>query len=331
MRALARLTHAADVMGDNEYLYAMSPAQLVYATEHFALGRSNCPAGHPHFGLQSEPQTAFCIAFHRTCVRLRVGAAKPQTTTPNNVSLLNPGDSYSREAIGAAGDDREWIAMSPQFLRRVITGLPEVDPLAPRSAFRRSFAPVSASNWVDWRRLLLRAPGMSRRDLETALIELVRNIVSRALDFWCRADQRHRSSRPSCHDSRARMVEGAMTILVREFRSAHPLTALARQLDCSLAHLSRAFQEATGLSLCAYRNELRLRNAMLLLEQSDCDVREIASYVGASSPSHFTQAFAQRFHLSPSKYREHCKADNAPIRPRPSYFASDAVQTMLSQ
>jgi len=317
-------------MGDNEYLYGMSPAQLVFATDRFALGRSNCPVDHPHFGLTSEPQTAFYLAFHRSSVRLRIGASRAETVTPNNVTLLNPGQSYAREATGTADDERDFIALSPFFLRRVIAGLPELESVSPRFAFRRPFAPVSSEDWLDLRRLFLKAPVLNRGEVEAALTGLVRKVITVAQEFWRGADRRRKSSRPSCHNNRAQMVEGAKAILARDYRAAHPLTDLATQLHCSLAHLSRAFRDATGLSLCDYRNELRLRSAMLLLEQSELDVGDIARHVGASSPSHFTHSFSARFGLSPSKYREFCKRDNPPLKVRSAYAANHAVASVVS-
>jgi transcriptional regulator GlxA family with amidase domain len=98
------------------------------------------------------------------------------------------------------------------------------------------------------------------------------------------------------------MIEEAKAILGRDFASDVSLVALARQLHCSPANLSRIFHAATGVRLADYRLELRLRKAVALLEESDFGIGDIGIQVGFASHSHFTSAFHQHFGMNPSRF-----------------------------
>jgi AraC-like DNA-binding protein len=54
--------------------------------------------------------------------------------------------------------------------------------------------------------------------------------------------------------------------------------------------------------LCDYRQELRLRKGLFLLEESGLEIGDIAVQVGFASHSHFTSAFHRRFGINPSEF-----------------------------
>jgi transcriptional regulator GlxA family with amidase domain len=62
------------------------------------------------------------------------------------------------------------------------------------------------------------------------------------------------------------------------------------------------FHAATGFKLCDYRQELRLRKGLFLLEESGLEIGDIAVQVGFASHSHFTSAFHRRFGINPSEF-----------------------------
>ena len=60
------------------------------------------------------------------------------------------------------------------------------------------------------------------------------------------------------------------------------------------------------LLLLLYRtsvNNLRMKHAVQLLEQTDCKVYEIAEKVGFSSLSYFSTAFKKKFGKNPYEYQ----------------------------
>ena len=96
--------------------------------------------------------------------------------------------------------------------------------------------------------------------------------------------------------------DSAKALLAREYWTDLSLADLAHRLHCSATHLSRIFHAATGFTLCDYRQELRLRKGLFLLEESGGEIGDVAVQVGFASHSHFTSAFHRRFGVKPSDF-----------------------------
>ncbi|MCB0304751.1 MAG: response regulator [Calditrichaeota bacterium] len=85
--------------------------------------------------------------------------------------------------------------------------------------------------------------------------------------------------------------------------------ALAAELGLSRSHLNRKLRALTGQSTHEFIRTLRLNRAAQLLEKRTGNVSEIAYEVGFNSPSHFTQAFREKFGMTPTRYAAEC-SDN---------------------
>jgi len=277
--------------------------QIVRKTRAVALGRHRCPLEHPQFALGGGPHTCAYIAFHRTSVRMRIGDARPEVATPNHVSFYTVGQSYAREAIGPEGDDCDWLAVAPALLRDVQESLA---PQADAALFARPFAPLRPAAFFAQRQLFAAAAdpatALNSLQIDEAATGLIGTIVGDALDFWGRSRRSRRRPRPVCQRRRLQIIDDAKALLAREYWSELPLVDLARRLHCSAAHLSRMFHAATGFRLCAYRQELRLRKGLFLLEESGREIGDVAVLVGFASHSHFTSAFHRRFGVKPSAF-----------------------------
>jgi len=96
---------------------------------------------------------------------------------------------------------------------------------------------------------------------------------------------------------------------IRAHIAAHlsmPLTvdALAEQVGLSPHHFARAFKATFGVSPHAYVTERRLDAAMRQLRAASEDsIAEVASGVGFSSQSHFTEVFRRRIGTTPARWR----------------------------
>lgn len=75
----------------------------------------------------------------------------------------------------------------------------------------------------------------------------------------------------------------------------------AKQLHMSPRTFSRRFQEETGLAFSAWRQRLRLLNAIMLLK-SGRTVTDVALELGYNSPSAFAHAFSAMFGASPRQF-----------------------------
>jgi transcriptional regulator GlxA family with amidase domain len=82
------------------------------------------------------------------------------------------------------------------------------------------------------------------------------------------------------------------------------IQALAAECNLSQSHLQHLFKQHTGLGLGHLLNERKLARAAELLVGSNMSIKEVACAIGYEHTSSFTRAFARRFEMSPSRYRE---------------------------
>lgn len=79
------------------------------------------------------------------------------------------------------------------------------------------------------------------------------------------------------------------------------LAEWAAQLGCSVSSLRRAFRSGTSMTFTAWRTQVRLRAALLLLAQ-DIPVASVAGRVGYSSLTGFVDAFRRHFGQTPAAH-----------------------------
>lgn len=79
---------------------------------------------------------------------------------------------------------------------------------------------------------------------------------------------------------------------------------LCAVLHVSPAYFSTVFKRETEMSFVSYLTEVRLQNALNLLNTTDDKTYVIAGKVGYTEPNYFSYVFKKRFGVSPSKYRQ---------------------------
>ncbi|MEH7304063.1 helix-turn-helix domain-containing protein [Neobacillus drentensis] len=79
---------------------------------------------------------------------------------------------------------------------------------------------------------------------------------------------------------------------------------LAAQLSIHPSHLSRKFKEETKITLTAFQQMLRIKEAKHLLKTENLSIEEIAWTIGYDDPSYFTRVFKKETGRTPSQYRD---------------------------
>lgn len=69
-------------------------------------------------------------------------------------------------------------------------------------------------------------------------------------------------------------------------------------------YLAHTFKKDMGISPIEYLNQVRIREAKILLETTNYSIADIAAFIGFSSQSFFAQAFKRATNQTPSKYRK---------------------------
>ena len=82
------------------------------------------------------------------------------------------------------------------------------------------------------------------------------------------------------------------------------LDSLAAMAHMNKYYLVHAFTKYTGLSPISYLNAKRLESSRNLLTSTDFSIAQIASSVGFSSQSYFSQAFRKEMNMTPNEYRK---------------------------
>ncbi|TOZ35130.1 AraC family transcriptional regulator, partial [Burkholderia pseudomallei] len=98
------------------------------------------------------------------------------------------------------------------------------------------------------------------------------------------------------------IVERVRNLLIRGSHGYPSLDALARELHLSERTLKRKLSDY-GTTYSALLDEIRLRDALRLLEGTTLTVEEIAARVGYTDRANFSRAFRRWTGTSPSDRR----------------------------
>jgi len=99
-------------------------------------------------------------------------------------------------------------------------------------------------------------------------------------------------------------VQRVMAILRRDLSNPPSLDEIGREIGCSPYHLSRTFSKELNMTIPQYLRKLRMESAAKLLTSGKWNVTEVATEVGYSSLSHFSQAFCQIMGCCPAMYAQ---------------------------
>ena len=102
----------------------------------------------------------------------------------------------------------------------------------------------------------------------------------------------------------------------REYAQPLDVEALARGVNMSAGHLSRAFKRAYGESPYGYLMTRRIERAMALLRRGDLSVTEVCFAVGCSSLGTFSSRFTELVGMPPSTYRREATEGMASCVPK---------------
>jgi len=85
------------------------------------------------------------------------------------------------------------------------------------------------------------------------------------------------------------------------------IESVARHVGIERTHFSKKFQKEYGQSPMNYLQTLRMREAELLLKQTDYKMSEIANSVGFNDLPTFSKAFKKQMGRSPAQFRQQFK------------------------
>jgi AraC-like DNA-binding protein len=284
----------------------LSPTErILRRTSLVGVGEHRCPPDHPFFRHGGGPQTCPYIGFMRSTVIRAPAGGRPEVHTPNVAGFHAIGSSYTREALDNAGDNSDWIAISPRLLDDLFGDQWDSEFERGGEFFTASFAPVTLSVYLAQRHLVeLLNSNASLSDLafEECVTRIVRATLGEALRFWNRRSRHNRGQRPTCERRRVAIVEAVKQRIATQYWTNQSLDALARSSHCSAGQLARIFPALTGFSIHGYQQHIRLRVSLELLRESPFELCMVAAQLGFASHSHFSTVFKRQFGISPSEF-----------------------------
>ena len=82
------------------------------------------------------------------------------------------------------------------------------------------------------------------------------------------------------------------------------LSEVAKIVNMNPSYFSRCFKKTTGIGLMDYVNNIRIKNAVSLISDTDMSLTEIAQACGFNNQSYFCRQFQKIIGCSASKYKK---------------------------
>jgi len=97
-------------------------------------------------------------------------------------------------------------------------------------------------------------------------------------------------------------IEETLYLLAQRMQESVRVEELARSVGLSASRLSHLFKENTGESIVEALNRMRIKQASLLLAQTNRNAAEAAHDVGFTNYNHFTRQFRKYIGVTPSEF-----------------------------
>jgi AraC family transcriptional regulator len=269
---------------------------IVYATRDVVAGEFRCPTSYPDF-LTAGRIHYYIVAFPRTAVWIEREEEGRFVADPGSATIYNPGQPYLRYPISPEGDLSDWLGVSERLARDAVRQF-NIEDAEHDEPFRHARAPVRNEVYIAQRTLFA---DFARDEIdEMEVEEQALEIVVATLGQGYQAAERPRLALPRRDRPRRDLVENAKAVISARLFENLSVCELAEHVGVSPFHLCRAFRAESGVTLHAYRRDIRLRAVLGLTAEYRGNLSALALRAGFYSHSHFTTAFRRAFGVSPS-------------------------------
>ena len=112
---------------------------------------------------------------------------------------------------------------------------------------------------------------------------------------------------PEENKKKAGYVDEALKYIESAYCDPITVQDIAGRLNINRSYLSRLFRTITGISIQDYLLDYRIRQACILLKNSDLSIRTIAHSVSYMDALYFSRLFHRKKGMTPSEYRKHIR------------------------
>ncbi len=105
-------------------------------------------------------------------------------------------------------------------------------------------------------------------------------------------------------NAKNRVLAQTLQYMNRHYQEPLTIPELAKQANISCGYFRVLFRETTGSTPSEYLTQLKLKNACMLLYQTNLSIKEIASQVGFSDQLYFSRVFRKQYGIPPQLFRK---------------------------
>ena len=148
------------------------------------------------------------------------------------------------------------------------------------------------------------------RAADTPTCRLLHSVIEKVMEMSCPQfgeEEGEEHDAPAFSSEQVETVRRMHDELLQHPETRLTIEELARKYLMNPTTLKEAFKAVYGDSLASHMKEHRLEKAAELLRKGEESVASVAAAVGYDSPSRFSAAFRERYHLLPTEYRKQFK------------------------
>jgi AraC-like DNA-binding protein len=257
--------------------------RILYRSGLLTVGEFRCGPEEPRWHEVNVIAGGAHAVFPLTSSVIQHVGRDPVLGNPNHVIFYADGQPYRRRLHDERGDRSIFVAFRGS-----------VDFPCPHG-------PSDPAAYLAQRAVVRHLLSESHPDA-IAVEETLTRVVDRAVRAALARHGIRRRERETTSQARHALVEAAKAVLTERMAERLTLSDVAHAVHASEFHLARVFRAQTGFTLHEYRNQLRLRRALELVEDGRGLVC-VACEVGYASHSHLTDSFRRAFGLAPSEAR----------------------------
>lgn len=277
----------------------------LYESRVVCIGATRCPPHHA-WCADLEPIRRHVFVFPTAPVWVERAGEEPYVADANRVLFHAEGDEIRRRSVDERGAAGHWFAIGYDHL------LPSLERWSQAligrcpGPFRLRHGPCSLDVF---RRQDLLVRELVEGKVEPLHVDETALALTEDVLTWAYGRPAEpRPTRSSTHRRHARLVEEVMAWFATGFRSSSTLAEISAAVGASPFHLARVFRAHTGMSLHAYRNQLRLRAATQAILEGEENLADLALRLGFASHSHLTDTFRAAYGFPPRVLRRRARS-----------------------
>lgn len=220
-----------------------------------------------------------------------------------DVVLINKNVLHKTLDTGKPAHERVLIEFNEEFIKDMLSKIDDIKIYTCFKNYKRNVysLDIEEQTWLENTLFnMLQEKKYKRKGYLTYIkIKLIEILI-----FLNRKVKESSPSSPDFSDPLQQKISEIATYINNNHQDGITLKLLARKFGLSPSYLSKSFKKVTGFNFVEYKNNVRVKEARRLLQETDLNVTKIAGIVGYNNITHLGRIFKDITGYSPLKYRK---------------------------